>query len=119
MHSKVDSVLESVGSLLRGASGLMCTGTAESKQAWCSMLRDLFSASGAAVSDAVLLSVYLVCEEFSRRGHARFSDEPAIARACHDASQVSEAACKAHSSPKFPPPSLSSFQHTQEILLAE
>ena len=32
--------------LVRGASGLVCTGTAESKQAWCSMLRDLFSAAG-------------------------------------------------------------------------
>jgi TPR repeat protein len=38
--------------LVRGASGLVCTGSAESRQAWCSMLRDLFSASGAAVSDA-------------------------------------------------------------------
>jgi hypothetical protein len=32
--------------LVRGASGLVCTGTAENRQAWCSMLRDLFSASG-------------------------------------------------------------------------
>ena len=32
--------------LVRGASGLVCTGTAESRQAWCSMLRDLFSAAG-------------------------------------------------------------------------
>jgi hypothetical protein len=38
--------------LVRGASGLECTGTAESERAWCSMLRDLLSASGAAVSDA-------------------------------------------------------------------
>jgi hypothetical protein len=28
------------------ASGLVCTGAAESRQAWCSMLRDLFSAAG-------------------------------------------------------------------------
>ena len=55
--------------LVRGASGLVCTGTAESRQAWCSMLRDLLSASGAAVSDAVLLRVYLVCKECARRGH--------------------------------------------------
>ncbi len=26
--------------LVRGASGLVCTGTAESERAWCSMLRD-------------------------------------------------------------------------------
>jgi TPR repeat protein len=32
--------------LVRGASGLECTGAAESRQAWCSMLRELFSASG-------------------------------------------------------------------------
>ncbi len=34
--------------LVRGASGLvsLCTGTAENKRAWCSMLRDLFSAAG-------------------------------------------------------------------------
>ena len=57
--------------LVRGASGLVCTGTAESKQAWCSMLRDLFSASGAAASDAVRLRVYLICKECSRRGHVR------------------------------------------------
>jgi TPR repeat protein len=57
--------------LVRGASGLLCTGTAESKQAWCSMLRDLFSASGAAVSDAALLRVYLVCRQCCRRGRVR------------------------------------------------
>jgi TPR repeat protein len=32
--------------LVRGASGLVCTGAAESRYAWCSMLRDLFSAAG-------------------------------------------------------------------------
>ena len=31
--------------LVRGASGLVCTDTAESERAWCSMLRDLFNAS--------------------------------------------------------------------------
>ncbi len=29
--------------LVRGASGLVCVGTAENKRAWCSMLHDLFS----------------------------------------------------------------------------
>ena len=57
--------------LVRGASGLECTGTAESEQAWCSMLRDLFSASGAAVSDADLRRVYLVCRQCCRRGRVR------------------------------------------------
>jgi hypothetical protein len=56
------------------ASGLECTGTAESKHAWCSMLRDLFSAAGAAVSDAALLRVYLVCKESARRGHVRSNE---------------------------------------------
>ncbi len=36
--------------LVRGASGLVCTGTAENKQVWLSMLRDMFSASGAAAA---------------------------------------------------------------------
>jgi TPR repeat protein len=57
--------------LVRGASGLVCTDTAESRQAWCSMLRDLFSASGAAVSDADLLRVYLVCRQCCGRGRVR------------------------------------------------
>jgi hypothetical protein len=57
--------------LVRGASGLECTGTAESRQAWCSMLRDLFSASGAAVSDAALLRVYRVCRQCCGRGRVR------------------------------------------------
>jgi hypothetical protein len=57
--------------LVRGASGLECTGTAESRQAWCSMPRDLFRASGAAVSDADLRRVYLVCRQCSRRGRVR------------------------------------------------
>ena len=57
--------------LVRGASGLVCTGTAESEQAWCSMLRDLFIASGAAVSDADLRRVYLVCRQCCMRGRVR------------------------------------------------
>jgi hypothetical protein len=57
--------------LVRGASGLVCTGTAESEFAWCSMLRDLFSASGAAVSDADLRRLYLVCRECCERGRVR------------------------------------------------
>ena len=56
---------------VRGASGLVCTGTAENEHAWCSMLRDLFSASGAAVSDADLRRVYLVCRQCCRRGSVR------------------------------------------------
>ncbi len=57
--------------LVRGASGLECTGTAENERAWCSMLRDLSSASGAAVSDADLRRVYLVCRQCCRRGRVR------------------------------------------------
>jgi TPR repeat protein len=57
--------------LVRGASGLECTGTAENQRAWCSMMRDLLSESGAAVSDADLRRVYLVCRQCCRRGRGR------------------------------------------------
>jgi hypothetical protein len=77
--------------LVRGASGLECTGAAESEQAWCSMLRDLFSASGAAVSDADLRRVYLVCRQCCRRGRVRVCafisrvlSHPAAAAAGHE-----------------------------------
>jgi hypothetical protein len=60
--------------LVRGASGLVCTGTAESKHAWCSMLRDLFRASGLRhISDAVFLHIYIVCMECARRGRVQVS----------------------------------------------
>ena len=55
--------------LIRESSGLVCTSTAESKQAWCSMLRDLFSASDSAASDAALFRMYLVIKECCKRGH--------------------------------------------------
>ena len=77
--------------LVRGASGLVCTDSAESEQAWCSMLRDLFSASGAAVSDAALLRVYLVCRQCCGRGRVRVCafisrvlSHPAAAAAGHE-----------------------------------
>jgi TPR repeat protein len=84
--------------LVRGASGLVCTGAAESRQAWCSMLRDLFSAaaqssnaSSALVSDAALLRVYLVCKLCCGRGRVRvcavtsgFSAHPADLVASHE-----------------------------------
>jgi hypothetical protein len=77
--------------LVRGASGLECTGTAESEQAWCRMLRDLLSASGAAVSDADLRRVYLVCRQCCRRGCVRVCafisrvlSHPAAAAAGHE-----------------------------------
>jgi hypothetical protein len=57
--------------LVRGASGLECTGTAKNERAWCRMLRDLLGASGAAVSDAHLRRVYLVCRQCYRRGRVR------------------------------------------------
>jgi hypothetical protein len=77
--------------LVRGASGLVCTGATESRQAWCSMLRDLFSASGAAVSNAALLRVYLVCRRCCLRGRVRVCafisrvlSHPAAAAAGHE-----------------------------------
>jgi TPR repeat protein len=57
--------------LVRGTSGLECTGTAESRQAWCSMLGDLFSAAAISVSDAARLRVYIVCKECAKRGRVR------------------------------------------------
>ena len=56
---------------VRGAGGLVCTDTAESERAWCSMLRDLLDASGADVSDVDLRRVYLVCRQCCRRGCVR------------------------------------------------
>ena len=38
--------------LVTGGSGLVCSDAAGSKQAWCSMLRDLFLGCGVSVSDA-------------------------------------------------------------------
>jgi uncharacterized protein len=77
--------------LVRGNSGLVCTGSAESRQAWCSMLRELFSTSGAAVSDAALRRVYLVCRQCCRRGRVRVCafisrvlSHPAAAAAGHE-----------------------------------
>jgi hypothetical protein len=77
--------------LVQGASGLVCTDNAESERAWCSMLRDLFSASGAAVSDADLRRVYLVCRQCCRRGRVRVCafisrvlSHPAAAAAGHE-----------------------------------
>ena len=77
--------------LVRGASGLVCTDTDESERAWCSMLRDLLSASGAAVSDADLRRVYLVCRQCCRRGRVRVCafvsrvlSHPAAAAAGHE-----------------------------------
>ena len=54
--------------LIRESNGLVCTSTAESKQAWCSMLRDLFSASDSAVSDAALFRMYLVIKKCCKHG---------------------------------------------------
>jgi TPR repeat protein len=89
--------------LVRAAGALVCTGSAESKRAWCSMLRDLFRASGAHVSDAVCVDIYLVCEACARRGHVqlsaraslhpfieRFTAHPALSLACPDPAFVAE-----------------------------
>jgi TPR repeat protein len=77
--------------LVRSASGLECTGTAESELAWCSMLHDLFSASRASVNHAALRRVYLVCRQCCRRGRvrvcafiSRVMSHPAAAAAGHE-----------------------------------
>jgi hypothetical protein len=65
--------------LVQGPTGLLCSDTAESKRAWCRMLRDLFRASGVNVSDAVLFRVHDVCQNCARRGYVRLSDAAASA----------------------------------------
>jgi len=52
-------------------SGLVCSGAAGSKQAWCSMLRDLFHRAGVSVSDAAQLRVYLVVKQCAKLGRVR------------------------------------------------
>jgi TPR repeat protein len=55
---------------VRGSSGLglVCSSSADSKQAWCSMLRDLFQSAGVSVSDAAQLRVYLVVKQCAKLG---------------------------------------------------
>ena len=93
--------------LVRAAGALVCNDSAESKQAWCSMLCDLFDAAGTHVSDADLLHIYLVCEACARRGHVQlslsarillhpfiesFKAHPALSLACPDRAFVAELA---------------------------
>jgi len=56
---------------IQGSSGLVCSDAADNKQAWCSMLRDLFLGAGVSVSDAALLRVYLVVKQCAKRGRVR------------------------------------------------
>jgi len=58
-----------------GSSGLACSAAADSKQAWCSMLRDLFLGAGVSVSDAALLRVYLVVKQCANLGRVRLPQE--------------------------------------------
>jgi TPR repeat protein len=51
--------------------GLLCSAAAGGKQAWCSMLRDLFLSAGVSVSDAALLRVYLVVKQCAKLGRVR------------------------------------------------
>ena len=54
-----------------GSRGLVCSPAANSKQAWCSMLRDLFHGAGISVSDAAQLRVYLVVKQCAKLGRVR------------------------------------------------
>jgi len=57
-----------------GGSGLVCSAAAESKQAWCSMLRDLFGnflGAGISVNYAAQLRVYLVVKQCAKLGRVR------------------------------------------------
>jgi len=53
------------------SSGLVCSAAAGSKQAWCSMLRDLFLGAGVSVRDAAQLRVYLVVKQCAKLGRVR------------------------------------------------
>jgi TPR repeat protein len=89
--------------LVRAAGALVCTGTAESKHAWCRMLRNLIRASGAHVSKPVCLHIYLSLRACARRGHVqlsaraslhpfieRFKAHPALSLACPNPAFVAE-----------------------------
>jgi len=52
-------------------SGLVCSDAAGSKQAWCSVLRDLFLSCGISVSNAAQLRVYLVIKQCAKLGRVR------------------------------------------------
>ncbi len=54
-----------------GSSGLVCSAAADSKQAWCSMQRDLFLGAGVRVSDAAQLRIYLVVKQCAKLGRVR------------------------------------------------
>jgi len=53
------------------SSELVCSAAAGSKQAWCSMLRDLLLGAGVSVSDAAQLRVYLVVKQCAKLGRVR------------------------------------------------
>lgn len=56
-------------SLVRSTSGrLICNASADSKRAWCGMLRDLFTSAGARASDALLMRIYIICKDCAKRG---------------------------------------------------
>ena len=57
--------------LVRGSQGLVCSAAADSKQAWCSMLRDLFLGAGVSVSDAARLRVFLLVKQCAELGRVR------------------------------------------------
>jgi len=60
-----------------GSSGLVCSAAADSKQAWCSMLHDLFLGAGVSVSNAAQLRVYLVVKKCAKLGRVRLP-QPAL-----------------------------------------
>jgi len=79
-HTRTKAVLQR-HPLVTGGSGLDCSGAGDSKQAWCSMLRDLFLGCGVSVSDAAQLRVYLVVKQCAKLGRVRLpqSASPVVA----------------------------------------
>lgn len=77
--------------LVRNASGLVCSDTTESEEAWRAMLRDL---CGAGVTDSVFLFLYSVCRECACRGIVRaHSNHPFLAGvAAHPAFELCDPA---------------------------
>jgi len=67
---------------------LVCSAATDSKQAWCSMLRDLFITASASVSDDAIHLVYLVVAKCEKRGQARVAQSASKAASLSDAVMV-------------------------------
>jgi TPR repeat protein len=79
-NTKLTEAVLQLHPLVRGDRGLVCTATAESKQAWCNMLHNLFNAANVDVSADVVYCVYSVCRECARIGQVQMFTHPIFQR---------------------------------------